>query len=182
MISKYNHKELTWIDLEDPKESELSHVIDLYSIPDFIKDALDLKNNEDSIRLDNDYIFISFNLPQYFQTENAEINSKIILIVNDNFILTIHEDPIPALNIFSKEMELDIIRHEKINNNQLLFIYFLKSLFVSSEDRLVKAEIQIQNLKEQILNKNKKVKLLKRVLVSSLVIIILIIIYALSHI
>lgn len=175
MISKYNHKELIWIDLESPSEEEIFHIIEQYSIPLYIKEEIMLKTHEDRINLDNDFIFASLYFPQAEGSENRD--NKLIFVVSNSFILTIHNEPMQALNIFSKEMELDIITEEKlkISNNKLLFAYLLKSLYINSQKQLVMNYIQIKSLKKQLLKKSKKSKLLTWLFIISLIVIILII-------
>lgn len=175
MISKYNHKELIWIDLESPSEEEIFHIIEQYSIPLYIKEEIMLKTHEDRINLDNDFIFASLYFPQAEGGENRD--NKLIFVVSNSFILTIHNEPMQALNIFSKEMELDIITEEKlkISNNKLLFAYLLKSLYVNSQKQLVMNYIQIKSLKKQLLKKSKKSKLLTWLFIISLIAIIFIV-------
>jgi len=175
MISKYNHKELIWIDLESPSEEEIFHIIEQYSIPLYIKEEIMLKTHEDRINLDNDFIFASLYFPQAEGSENRD--NKLIFVVSNSFILTIHNEPMQALNIFSKEMELDIITEEKlkISNNKLLFAYLLKSLYINSQKQLVMNYIQIKSLKKQLLKKSKKAKLLTWLFIISLIAIIFIV-------
>lgn len=175
MISKYNHKELIWIDLESPSEEEIFHIIEQYSIPLYIKEEIMLETHEDRINLDNDFIFASLYFPQAEGSENRD--NKLIFVVSNSFILTIHNEPMQALNIFSKEMELDIITEEKlkISNNKLLFAYLLKSLYINSQKQLVMNYIQIKSLKKQLLKKSKKAKLLTWLFIISLIAIILIV-------
>ena len=40
MISKYSHKKLNWVDIESPKEEELLHVIEQYSVLSVIKEKI----------------------------------------------------------------------------------------------------------------------------------------------
>lgn len=173
MISKYNHKELTWIDLESPSEEEIFHIIDEYSIPEYIKEEMLLKTTEDRISLDNDYIFASLYFSQYSQDDIVKNN--LIFVVSDNFIITIHSKPMQTLDIFSKEMELDIITDEKnkISNNKLLFAYLLKSLFVNSQNKLLSYEEEIYYLENKLMKKSKKKKLYKTLFIISLVVIII---------
>lgn len=175
MISKYNHKELIWIDLESPSEEEIFHIIEQYSIPLYIKEEIMLETHEDRINLDNDFIFASLYFPQAEGSENRD--NKLIFVVSNSFILTIHNEPMQALNIFSKEMELDIITEEKlkISNNKLLFAYLLKSLYINSQKQLVMNYIQIKSLKKQLLKKSKKAKLLTWLFIISLIAIIFIV-------
>lgn len=173
MISKYNHKELIWIDLESPSEEEIFHIIEQYSIPLYIKAEIMLRTSEDRISLDNDFIFASLYFPQISISEN--INNKLIFVVSNSFILTIHNEPMQALNIFSKEMELNIITEEKVNisNNRLLFAYLLKSLCINSQKQLVIDEIRIKNLKKQLIQNSRKLRLLTLLFIVSLIVIIL---------
>lgn len=179
MISKYNHKGLSWIDLESPKEEEITYIFEEYTIPLYIKEDIMAAHNEDIIRLDHDFIFAYLN---FDNIGNETKNQKVIFIICDNYIITIHDNPIKALTEFLKEMELDTFKNEKfnINNNKLLFSYLMKSLFVNSHKQIIKNEIIINNFDSILINKNKKIKKLKITLFALLGITIIISIYAIS--
>jgi len=159
MISKYSHKELIWIDLESPTNEEISLIVDQYSVPDFIRKEIVLKPQEDKISLDYGYIFVVINNSQISSDKNNK--DQMIFIVNDDFVLTIHDRPLQALNKFSKEMELDIIDGEnsKINSNKLLFTYLFKTIYINSQAQIILKDNQIKNLKKQIIKSKKKFKL-----------------------
>lgn len=161
MISKYNHKELNWIDLESPRKEEIEHVIEQYPIPSTIKDKIISKITENEVLVNHDFIYFS-------------VASKVIFFVNDNFVLTIHSDPVKAFNEFSKEMELDVVGGEKINSHKLLFAYLLKNLYMDSEKELFLNREDIKNLKNQIEKKNQKIK---KIIISSVLLIIILIIF-----
>jgi hypothetical protein len=174
MISKYSHKSLVWTDLESPKEEEISHIIEEYSIPKSIEEEIKNEFKDDIINIDYDFIFIHL--------------ENIIFIVNDNFVLTIHPKPIPAFFKFSKELELDIATDEKlkINTHKLLFAYLLKSLYKNQNKDLPKNlpvdNQELQNLKIQLIQKNKKLKLLTSLLIIFFTIIVLIFLYVINYI
>lgn len=173
MISKYNHKELTWIDLESPSDEEIFHIVDEYSIPLYIQEEITLRPKEDRINLDNEYIFASLYFSQLSQDDKVQNN--LIFVVSNSYILTIHNKPMQTLDIFSKEMELDIITDEnnKVSNNKLLFAYLIKSLYVNSQKQLTSNEIKISHLIEQLQKRIKKTKLYKTLFIISLVVIII---------
>lgn len=170
MISKYSHKELTWIDLEFPTEDEILYAIEQYSIPGFIKEEILSALKEDKIQLEHGYIFASFEIPHAIQVEN--IDNRIIFVVNDNLVLTIHHDKIKGLTKFSEEMELDIITIGKINNNKLLFAYLLKNLYVSSQQQLVDSTIKIKDFKRQINQDHRKFKKIIAIVILLIVLLI----------
>lgn len=171
MISKYSHKGLTWIDLKSPSEEEISHVIEQHSIPAHIQEEIQINTKEDKINIENDFIFARLNISHHNKT------SKIIFIVNDDFVLTIHDNPIISFDKFGKEMELDIIVEEKskIKTNKLLFAYLLKNLYLNSETQLIASNEKIENLEKKLLQKNKKLKLLMLLFILYFIVIMLIV-------
>jgi Mg2+ and Co2+ transporter CorA len=174
MISKYSHKELVWIDLESPSKEEVSLITEQYPIPDFITQEIVSKPLEDKISLDYGYIFIVINNPQVPLNKNED--SKMIFIVNDDFVLTIHDKPLEALNKFAKEMELDVFdrQNSKINNNKLLFTHLFKTIYVNSQTQLISKDSQIRNLKKQLIKSDKKFKWSLWLLIIALIVIIII--------
>lgn len=161
MISKYNHKDLNWIDLESGTKEEINHIMEEYSIPSNIQEKLNGNDKEDRFEMNYDYIY-------------ASINNKITFIVSDRFLISIHSDPILAFTTSSKELELDMVSVEKINSNKVLFAHLLKNLFKNRETEISSYFNQVEKLKNKILIKNKIIK--KR----NIIIIILIIITIIS--
>ena len=180
MISKYHHKELNWVDLESPKEEEIIYILEEYTIPIFIKDEIFSKPTNDVIRLDHGFIFAYLNFSSD-QREKSDIN-KVIFIISDNYIITIHDKPIETLSEFLKEMELDTIENKKfdINNNKLLFAHLMKSLFVNSQKQILSNTIRINTLKKQLGRKNKQLISLFLLATFLIIVIILLSIYVIS--
>jgi Mg2+ and Co2+ transporter CorA len=149
MISKYSHKGLNWIDLESlSNESEIDHIIEQLSIPSHIEEKIKMKEGGEALHIDDDFIVVN-------------IGNKMIFVVCDKYVLSIHDRPIQAFSEFSKEMEQDIIIEEKskINNNILLFAHLVKNLYLNSEIQAVGKETEIKILKKALIQKSKKLKL-----------------------
>lgn len=145
MISKYNHKDLNWIDLESPSKEEIEHIIEEYSVPQKIKELLYSKDKSDKFEISYDFIY-------------ASIEDKITFIACDKFIISIHEKSMPAFTASSKELEIDMVSIEKINNNKILFAHLLKNLFKNREVELSHTYKQIEKYRNQILEKKKQLK------------------------
>ncbi|HPR84240.1 MAG TPA: CorA family divalent cation transporter, partial [Candidatus Paceibacterota bacterium] len=107
MISKYNNKGVTWIDLEDPSEEEFHYIIDLYSIPRVIEEEMRTRNKDVKTKLIAGFISTSFDFPQILDIENRVISRKIIFIIHKDFICTIHDKHMEALSEFLKNLEVD---------------------------------------------------------------------------
>lgn len=160
MISKYNHKELNWIDLESPRIEEIEHAFEQYPIPSIIRDRITKNNREDFVDINYDYIYVS-------------VAGKLVFFVNDNFFLSIHEEPMQAFSEFSNEVELDVVGGEKINSHRLLLAHLIKNIHLNNHKDLISRVNEIQNLKEA-LNKNKR-KIRKQSIIIICLIILLII-------
>jgi Mg2+ and Co2+ transporter CorA len=148
MISKYSHKGLTWVDLESGSKEELEHAVELLSIPSYIQEKLQINNDVDVVHMDDDFMLVN-------------IGNDVIFVVSNSYVLSIHKYPILALDKFGKELELDIVVEEKskIKNHKLLFAHLLKNLYTESELQIVMGKIENENLKQQIVEKTKKLKL-----------------------
>lgn len=175
MISKYSHRELNWVDIESPTEEEVAYILEEYTIPLFIKEEIARKPKEDIVRLDHGFIFAYLNPPQFPLDENKD--NRLIFIANDNFIIIIHDEPIQALGEFAKEVELDTITEERLetNDSRLLFAHLLKNLYINSQKQLVEKEIEIKNLKKQLIKNKEKLRLFRWLFIISLMAIILIV-------
>ena len=147
MISKYNHKDVNWTDLESPKKEEIEHIIEQYPIPSTIKERLLSKQIKDQIDINDDYIYIS-------------VNNNLTLFVNDTLVLSIHNGQGNAMSRLSKELELDMVAGEKIHNNKILFAHLLKNLHINSQNQLIDKDKEIQIIKKVILKQNKRIKTL----------------------
>ncbi len=180
MLSKYSHKDLTWVDLEKPNNEELEYVLEEYSIPEYIKDMLKTKTRDDKMYSDYDYIFAQ--VP--FLSLGNSSEDKLIFIVNDDFIISIHNKTTNYLSEFFKEIELNIISNNKliIDNNRLLFTYLLRSLYSNSEKQLITFDSIAKNYQKNNIKISKKVKIYKTLFFVLLSAIILILIYVFSNI
>lgn len=152
MISKYRHKELTWIDLESPSEEEILHVLEQYSIPLSIEEEIRLKTEESKTKLNSGFIFTSLYFPQISNSEDKIINNKIIFIINTNFILTIHNQKVYAFSEFIKNLEIDTTLPEQlqIKHTDLFSFYLIKSLYVNLKEQLSINESKINEIENKI--------------------------------
>ncbi len=156
MISKYSHKELTWVDLETPSEEEILYVIEQYSIPLSIEEEMRIKNEESKTKLNSGYIFSSLYFPQILSKENIVQKNKIDFIINNNFVLTIHDKPVEAFSEFIKNLEIDTTLPEQlqIKHTDLLSFYLIKSLYLNLKEQLSQNENYIKEIENKI-NKSK---------------------------
>jgi Mg2+ and Co2+ transporter CorA len=158
MISKYSHKSLIWIDLESPKEEEILYLLEQYSIPSSLEEEIRKKSSKQKVKISSDYIFLYLNFPKILHIENKVEENKIIFILHEDFIITIHDEQVDALGEFLNNLEMDTTIPEdlKITNNGLLFFYLIKSLYINLKEQLVVNNTEIKELENKIIGIKKK--------------------------
>jgi len=158
MISKYSHKSLIWIDLESPKEEEILYILEEYSIPSSLEEEIRKKASKSKTKISSDYIFLSLNFPKILHSDNKVEDNKIIFIIHEDFVMTIHDDQIDALGEFLNNLEMDTTLPEdlKITDNGLLFFYLMKSLYINLKEQLVINNTEIKELEAKIIGIKKK--------------------------
>jgi len=158
MISKYSHNSLIWIDLESPKEEELIYAIEEYSIPSSIEEEIRKTSSKSKTKMSSGYIFLSLIFPKILHKENKVEDNKIVFIIHEDFIMTIHDTQIDALGEFLNNLEMDTTLPEelKITNNGLLFFYLVKSLYINLKEQLFINNTEIKELENKIIGIKKK--------------------------
>jgi len=161
MISKYNYKNISWIDIDMPTRNEVIETCEDYKIPKIIGQELlveTLKSKVDYHEKEN-IIYLVLHFPFFDKKENAIVEKEIDFILGKNFILTAHYQDIEPLHEIYKNFENeDILIKEKIGENPgFIFFHIVKHFYKyldsqldSIATNLEKIETDIFNHKEQI--------------------------------
>lgn len=152
MISKYTYKGLTWIDLELPNKSELSHIMEEYSIPPVVGEEMKNLSLQSKVDLYPNFIYLILHFPEIAHIGNRSIEKEIDFIISNNFIITIHYEPIDSLHEFSKTFEVDAIleRRMDVDHAGFLFFHLIKTLYAQSRMQLNTINLLLKNVENKI--------------------------------
>ena len=159
MISKYKNKGIVWIDLTSPQEEEVVYILDEYKIPEDIKQKIHSPSKDHNTFIENDTLYC---IIKFSQREPTESSSKMVFIKNQNFVITIHDQPLSSIEQFSSELELDTVieSESKINNQELLFANLVRKMLTEMHDKILLKDINNSSLKRKNLSLEKKYKIL----------------------
>lgn len=159
MISKYKNKGIVWIDLTSPQEEEVLYVLDEYQIPEDIKQEIHSPTKDHNTFIENDTLY---SIIKFSQREPIESSSKMVFIKNQNFVITIHDQPLSSIEQFSSELELDTVieSESKIRNQELLFANLVRKMLTEMHDKVLLKDINISSLKRKNSSLEKKYKIL----------------------
>ncbi len=140
MISKYKHKNITWINIEKPTKNEIVEIIEEYKIPKIAGEELlieTLKSKVDYYEKE-DVMFLVLHFPFFDRQENIIVEKEIDFVIGKNFILTTHYKEIDPFNNFSRIFQDEsVLDTNKIGENPGFALFFiLKHLYKTLDNEL----------------------------------------------
>jgi magnesium transporter len=187
MITKYNYKDLVWVDVESPTNEELRGLMEEYNVDALVAEELLLPTLKPKVDLYKDYIYLILHFPAIKHTFSTSPNQEVDFIIGKKFIITTRYDTIDPLHKFSKVFEVNsVIDKSDIGDHAgMIFFYMIRKLYKalmhelehirsemsSTEDKMFKGrEVEVvQDLSEinrQLLNFQKATSFHKEVLAS----------------
>jgi len=152
MISRYNHKDLVWVDIESPTKEDILSVAGEFSLHPLVSEELLSPTMRPKIDVHDNSIFLVLHFPAFHHTYKKEVRQEVDFIVGQKFLITVHYDTVDAIHKFSKEFEVKSIlnKHEFDQHAGFLFFQLVKKLYRSLEheleyieDRLKHAEMSV---------------------------------------
>jgi magnesium transporter len=152
MLKKFNYKDILWIDLESPTETELNELGATYNLHPVVLAELNAPSARSKVDLYNDFIYLIFHFPDETKTQEVDF------VIGKDFIITTHYEMINPLNDFAKIFETDFVlkkSQEKLHAG-FIFFYIIRELYNSLEndlhlinDKLKKVESGVFSGKER---------------------------------
>jgi len=126
----------TWYNLENPDEATVSGYLDKFSLNSFtVQDAMEAGHLPKFEHQDKfDFVLIRFygKEPRSYTNIVREFSHKIGIFLGGDFVLTIHQKPVPFWDEIKKELEKEINK-DKLVPKQLFYKIFKKTLDTYSQ-------------------------------------------------
>ena len=131
MISRYTHKDLTWIDLEAPTKEEVLQVMEEYSIHPLVADELLSPTLRPKVDVYNNLIYLILHFPTIFHKHGSQTEQEVDFIIGKNFLITTHYNVVDPLHDFSKIFEVNSILDKSniAEHGGYLFYYLIRELY-----------------------------------------------------
>src|SRR5690606_27633900 len=109
MLSRFNHHNVTWIDLESPTKEEVISVVNEFHIHPSIGEELLNPSLRPKAELRGNAIYMIMHFPA--RTDNPEtiIEKEIDFAVGKNFIITAHYESFDPIYEFQKMFKVSAI-------------------------------------------------------------------------
>lgn len=158
MLSRYQHKHLTWIDLQSPTREEVRGLMQEFGIHPLIADELLSPSQKPKVERYADVLYVILHFPAWRHTHGGNRNQEVDFIIGRNFIITTRYDTIDPLHKFSKVFEVNSIldRSDIGNHAGYLFFYMVRKLYRAVEHELEYADSYLDEIEAQMFSHREK--------------------------
>lgn len=152
MISKYEHKNLTWIDIEKPTREEVLEVMEEYHVHPLAGNELLSPTLRPKVDVYNDQIYMILHFPAVSHSHGKSGGQEIDFIIGKDFLITTHYELIDPLHEFSRVFEVNsILDKSNIGDHAgFLFFYIVRELYKNLIIELDHINLQLENIEERI--------------------------------
>lgn len=151
MVTERSVAPAVWIDILSPSRTEIRKLLDEKKIPVGLVDEIIAPSDRPEAIMTEGVLFAVFHLPKSHKDSHKKI--EIDFIVGRDYVVTVHHEPIQALEHFAKLVEVEnITDHKKItaSNGPLLFSAILTRIYETIYDELEVSESAIKEAEEHI--------------------------------
>ncbi len=152
MISKYTYKSLAWIDLENPTDKELTHVIEEYKVPVIVGEEMKARSLHSKVDVYPNFIYVILHFPKMSSDQNSAFEQEVDFILSKDFIITTHYEHVDALHEFSKDFEVEAVLEKRmdIDHAGFLFYHLIKTLYQNSRKQLHLVNNLLKDIEKKI--------------------------------
>ncbi len=152
MISRYQYKDLVWVDLESPTKEEVREIMEKYNIHPLVADEMLSPTLRPKVDLYDNLIYLIMHFPVLYNMHGRSGGQEIDFIIGKDFLITTHYELIDPLHEFSKVFEVNsILDKSDIGKHAgYLFYYIIKELYHGLTIELDHLSEELENIEDKI--------------------------------
>ncbi len=152
MISRYNYKDLLWVDAETPSHEEIRQLMAEFDIHPIVADELLSPSVRSKVDHYENFIYCILHFPAIRHSHSGGNIQEVDFVIGRKFLLTVHYDAIDPMHKFSKVFEVNsILDHSNIGDHAgFLFFYMLRKIYASVHHELSAIGDLLQSAEERV--------------------------------
>jgi magnesium transporter len=143
MIKKTRINDVTWFQLESPKEKEIAELKGLFEIHPIIQEEIYHSSDRSKVENHGEYVFAVYHLPIYNEKERTSRRAELDIIATEDLFITVSYEKIEPLAEFSKRVSKDKSFKDKIKTPAQAVYYLLEEVNVFSLRQLRHVEKKV---------------------------------------
>lgn len=158
MVTRYTHKNLTWVDLESPTQEEVRTIMDEFGINPLAAEELLTPTLKPKVDVYENLIYLILHFPVFKHSHTSGQSQEVDFLIGKDFLVTTRYDTIDPIHKFSKVFEVNSIldRSDIGNHAGYLFFYMIKKLYKSIAHELEFIEDSLEDVEEQMFQERER--------------------------
>lgn len=152
MRARYQHGEITWIDLENPTRQEVIDTAAEFGLDAFTAEEMLAPTLRPHVEIKRTYIYLILHFPALRHPHHTK-EQEIDFVIGHDFLITTHYDTIEPLHKFAKVFEVNSILEvggDTATSAGHVFFYLVKRLYKSVEHEVDYVRRELANIEDHI--------------------------------
>jgi magnesium transporter len=153
MISRYSYSGLTWVDLENPTQEEVAHVLSEFDLPALVGEEMLTNTLRSKVDLYDNFMYVILHFPTGAGEEFAKSGEQEVdFVLGKNFILTVRYELIDPIHQFAKLFEKNSFgtSEKMMNHSGYIFMEMMKQFYRNSLKELETIGLAIRDIEYRI--------------------------------
>lgn len=153
MISRYSYSGLTWVDLENPTQEEVAHILSEFDLPALVGEEMLTNTLRSKVDLYDNFMYVILHFPTGAGEEFAKSGEQEVdFVLGKNFILTVRYELIDPLHQFAKLFEKNSFgtSEKMMNHAGYIFMEMMKQFYRNSLKELETIGLAIRDIEYRI--------------------------------
>lgn len=157
MLQEIKTSNLTWIDIQDPKEEDVEYLGKNFNFHPLVLGEIIPYGWRPKVEQYEDYLFMIVYAHRFDEESGNTIPQEIDLIITKNALISSHYFPIQSLdNIFEKCQNSQTAREKYAPDSPTLLYFILKKMWENKIDELKKIESSLNIIEDGIFHGNER--------------------------
>lgn len=143
VIETLKHKDITWIDITNPKKKTIADLSTEYPFHPLHLEACLEGDQLDRLEVEDDYLFILLHNPMYKPETDKIVTNKMYVFLGKNYVITLHDDTVKTVSsLFKKCEDTPEIKDEFFKKSSAYLLYSILEELVNTMAVLRKIVLQ----------------------------------------
>lgn len=152
MLTRYTHRKVTWVDLENPTPEEVHGIMQEYGIHPLVGEELLGPTVRPKVDLYDNCIYLILHFPTVSHSHNGETEQEVDFLVGKNFLITVRYDTVDPLIHFAKMFEMNSLLDKAAMGDHAgyVFFYMMKEFYKNLGNELGGITGKLKHIEDRI--------------------------------
>lgn len=154
MIKTYTYRNLTWLDVESPSQSDVEELVKKHGLHPLVGEELLSPTRKPKIDIYKNYLFLALHIPIRTKSNGKYIviEKEVDFVIGNNFIITSRNEIVEPLHSFSRIFETNSIldKNSLGDHAGLIFYYMMKKIYTHMNEDLENIKDALNEVEERI--------------------------------